>query len=754
MEKRQHILQWMHFVVIIAAGLSTALGGLVLIGWYTHSVSLIQVWSTFVPMQFNTALGFLLCGIGLFSQSSGHKRLAVVCGVTVGTVGSLTMLQYVSGADFGIDQLFMKHYITVKSSHPGRMAPNTAICFFFSGVALAVRNNFFASRRRHLMVWPLGSIVIALGLAAFIGYLGGVETAYGWGALTQMAVHTSAGFIVLGTGIFMLAWREGVLEDSTNIVPPWFSIAAGLGMISIVVIFWQALFLHHNAPDAPVHDSHSDFFTYSILVMGLLMSVLLVLVIRFAQASSRRAAELEEATLELERDIIERKHSEESIKHLAYYDHLTGLPNRLLFTDRLDHLLLREAWKQRTAAVLFLDIDRFKTINDSLGHSYGDELLRVVASRLEECLREGDTVGRFGGDEFTILLHDLAKVNDIAMVLEKILNTIKQPIVIEGQEVKVTASIGVSVFPNDGSDGGTLLKNADIAMYRAKSEGKNNYKFFSLSMSVKATELLKVERKLSKALDNGGFILHYQPEIDLKTGEFVGMEALVRLIDQEDGKLTPPGDFIPVAEETGIIIPLSELILRTACQQNKAWQDAGYPSMTIAVNISPKVFRQNNFIQIVADIIKETGLKPEYLEIEITEETMLTDTEETLETMGALKEIGVRFAIDDFGTGYSSLSYIKMLPIRMLKIDRAFIRDLNDNPDDKAIVTAIIQMAHSMGLEVLAEGVETKEQLAFLNSLGCDKLQGYLVSKPVPYDEFENLLKEAPGAKKDMMASA
>jgi diguanylate cyclase (GGDEF)-like protein/PAS domain S-box-containing protein len=454
------------------------------------------------------------------------------------------------------------------------------------------------------------------------------------------------------------------------------------------------------------------------------------------------------------RDITEKKVSEESIKHMAYHDHLTGLPNRLLFIDRLDQALHREAWRKRNVAVLFLDLNRFKIINDTLGHAFGDKLLKVVAERLEECLREGDTVARQGGDEFTVILQDMASIDDIPMVLEKILDAIKQPILIDGEELTVGTSIGVSVFPNDGADSDTLLKNADTAMYRAKAEGKSGFQIYSQAMSIKATERLKMEHKLSKALDNEEFVVHYQPELDLKTEKIVGMETLVRLNDPSSDMLIPPGDFIPVAEETGIIIPLSEWVLRTACEQNKAWYDAGYSQMTVAVNISPKVFRQKNFPQTVVDILEETGLKPECLELEITEETMLIDAEETVETMKTLREVGVRFAIDDFGTGYSSLSYLKALPIEMIKIDRSFINDIFTSSDDKAIVTAIIQMAHSMGIEVIAEGVETQEQVNFLSSLGCDKLQGYMFSKPVPYDEFEKLLMEDSGTKKDLKDSA
>ncbi len=448
------------------------------------------------------------------------------------------------------------------------------------------------------------------------------------------------------------------------------------------------------------------------------------------------------------RDVTERKNSEESIKHMAYHDHLTGLPNRLLFKDRLDQVLHREAWKQGTAAVLFLDLDRFKIINDSLGHSFGDELLKVVATMLKGCVRDGDSVARLGGDEFTILLQNLAKAEDVSLVLNKILDTFKQSISINGQEIIIGTSIGASIFPHDGYDSDTLIKNADIAMYRAKSEGRNTFQLYSTTMSTKANNLLKMEHRLRTALKNDEFILHYQPQLDLHNGKLVGMEALVRLVDQNSGRLIPPGDFIPVAEETGLILQLSKWVFQTACKQNKAWQDAGLAPVTVSVNASPRVFRQNDFVPTVTEILAETGLDPQYFEIEVTEETMMGNIEETVEKMNALRDLGVSFSIDDFGTGYSSLSYIKMLPIELLKIDRAFVNDIDNNSDDKAIVKAIIQMAHSMGIQVTAEGVETEKQLAYLNSLGCDKLQGYYFSKPVASDEMESLLANAPKGKK------
>ncbi len=431
------------------------------------------------------------------------------------------------------------------------------------------------------------------------------------------------------------------------------------------------------------------------------------------------------------RDITERKRFEETIRDMAYMDQLTGLPNRFLLTDRLNQVLARGRRFGFLVAFLFLDLDRFKVVNDTLGHAVGDELLKEVAKRLRQCTRDADTVARIGGDEFTVLVQDLKKVEDVTKVAEKIFSAFKEPFRIAGHELFVTASMGVSIYPNDGIDAETLFKNADIAMYRAKDEGRNNFQLYTPTMNIKAMERLKLENKLRRAVEKEEFELYYQPQVDLSTGRVIGMEALVRWNEPDQGVVSP-GEFIPLAEDTGLIIPIGEWVLREACRQLKRWHDEGYEPVTVAVNISMRQFRQKDFVGTVASILEETGLDPGRLDLELTESMIMEDTGTTIGLLRKLKEMGIRLTIDDFGTGYSSLEYLKQMPIDMLKIAQTFVRDITVDQDDALIATAIIRIAHSLKIEVIAEGVETTEQLELLRALECDKIQGYCISRPVP----------------------
>lgn len=440
------------------------------------------------------------------------------------------------------------------------------------------------------------------------------------------------------------------------------------------------------------------------------------------------------------RDITERIQYQERLHHLAHFDALTGLPNRALFMDRLTQALARARWHRRVVGVLFLDLDRFKVINDSLGHDVGDRLLQAAAGRLQQCVREGDTVARLGGDELAIILEDVAQAEDTTSVTSKILSTFAQPFEIDGRELFVSTSIGVSLHPNDGEDAKTLLKNADIAMYRAKEQGGNDFHFFSAQMESQSVDRLMLENGLRRALERREFLLHYQPQVDLRTGEVIGVESLVRWRHPELG-LVPPMDFIPLAEETGLIVPLSEWILREACTQNKTLQDSGFPPLRMAVNLSGRHFRQPNLAGMVARILEETRLDPRFLALEITESILVQQTDTTSTTLRQLRDMGAHVVIDDFGIGYSSLSYLKRLPIDVLKIDRSFVRDITTDPDDAAIAMAITTMAHSLNLKVVAEGVETEEQLAFLRAHECDAMQGYYFSKPVPAEMLGKLLR-------------
>jgi diguanylate cyclase (GGDEF)-like protein/PAS domain S-box-containing protein len=457
-------------------------------------------------------------------------------------------------------------------------------------------------------------------------------------------------------------------------------------------------------------------------------------------------------------DITDRKRAEEQIRRLAYYDGLTRLPNRLLSTERLKVALENARRQSRTVAVLFLDLDQFKRINDTLGHGAGDRLLQGVADRLRKCLRAGDTiargdphdpsdtVARLGGDEFIISLTDIARGEDAARVARRILKTLEEPFRLDGQDVLVGGSIGISLYPHDGEDVEALLRNADSAMYHVKDSGRGTFEFYDRSMNAKARERLAMEGSLRKALERGELLLHFQPQVDTDTGAIVGAEALVRW-NHPDRGLVPPLEFIPLAEETGLILPIGEWVLKSACAQGKAWRDAGHGGLMMAVNLSGRQFRQQPLSRVVREAVDGTGFDPKSLELELTESVLMRDADETVRTLRELRSQGPRISVDDFGTGYSSLSYLSRFPIDTLKIDRSFVRGITSGRGEAAIAAAIIAMARGLGLGVVAEGVESREQRDSLRGHGCRMMQGYLFGKPVPAEEFAGLLARSPAAR-------
>ena len=436
------------------------------------------------------------------------------------------------------------------------------------------------------------------------------------------------------------------------------------------------------------------------------------------------------------------KESEEQFRRLAHYDILTGLPNRALFYDRLSHSLAQAKRNNWTLAVLFVDVDRFKHVNDTFGHAAGDQLLKQVSLRLSECVRTDDTVGRLSGDEFAVVLSRLSAAEDATTVAKKIVEVLNTPFQLEGAELFVTASIGITVYPSDSTEKDTLIRNADVAMYRAKDRGRNNYQFYTPEMNRRTREMMNMEGELRRALEREEFVLHYQPKVSLATGHLTGVEALLRWRHPERG-LVPPGDFIPLLEETGLIVQTGEWVLRTVCAQLKAWERDGIRPVTVAINLSPRQFLAPELAQTIKQILVQNQVKAELLEVEITESSVMMNAEEAIRTVEYLESMGVQTAIDDFGTGYSSLSYLKRFRLRALKIDRSFVRDITTDPDDATITQAVISMAHSLGLKVVAEGVETEAQLAFLMRYGCDEVQGFLFSRPVPGDDCGKLIAQA-----------
>jgi diguanylate cyclase (GGDEF)-like protein/PAS domain S-box-containing protein len=439
-------------------------------------------------------------------------------------------------------------------------------------------------------------------------------------------------------------------------------------------------------------------------------------------------------------DLTQRKHAEERIRHLAYYDSLTGLPNRSLLADRAHQILAIAAREGKQAAVLAVDVDHFKTVNDSLGHASGDLLLQAVAERMRTVLRDTDTLARTGGDEFVVILAETG-VGGASHVAAKLLALATEPYRVGGHLLTTTLSIGISLYPGDADTFEVLLQHADTAMFRAKEGGRNTYQFFRPEMTAAARERLTLENRLRRALARGEFTLHYQPQVHVGTGRLVGLEALLRWHDVEAGWIAP-GRFIPVAEDSGLIVPLGEWVLGEACRQVKRWQEAGLAPLPVAVNISANQFRHGDMEELVARTLADTGLAPRWLELELTEGVLMEDSERTLDLLRALKAIGVLLSIDDFGTGYSSLGYLKRFPLDKLKIDQSFVRDLTTDADDLAIAGAVISLGHSLRLRVIAEGVETKDQLAILRDLGCDEAQGYYFARPMAAGDIEALLAQ------------
>ena len=450
-----------------------------------------------------------------------------------------------------------------------------------------------------------------------------------------------------------------------------------------------------------------------------------------------RTEELARANIQLLSEMAERQQAEARARHLALHDELTGLPNRRLLQDRLTHALALARREHTRVAVMFVDLDRFKIINDTLGHAGGDEVLQQMGSRLTKALRDSDTVSRVGGDEFVMVLTHLQNDTNIAPIAAKVFTELSAPCIVNNRELRITPSIGVSVYPDDAEDAVNLLGFADAAMYHAKSLGRHTVQFYTAEMSAASQRRLRLEHDLHTAIPNGELALYYQPRIDFLSGKIVGYEALLRWHHPQDG-LIAPGVFIPIAEESGLIVPIGDWVIRQACQQMKRWRESGFAVASVAVNLSARQFFDDRLPQRVSQAISDAGMEPAQLELEITESILMANTEETMSLFVQLRQLGVKLSIDDFGTGFSSLAYLKRFHVDSLKIDHSFVRDISTNADDAAIVRAIVSLAHSLQLRVVAEGVETREQLDFLRECGCEEAQGYYFAHPLPAVDVEH----------------
>ncbi len=609
----------------------------------------------------------------------------------------------------------------IPSSHPLRIL--TAVSggvFGYASVTFLLFGIFELLRRRPVRIrvfWRTLGAVAVLGIVTALLFIGpdAVSSTRYFIRVGIRSLIASAAYLAASVAFWHVRKRRsgvGFTMFSVSLLLYALQQAYQVG----VTIGWR--FFSQTA--GTIYVGYIGFLLQAVMGMSMIACLL---------EDEREASEL--ATVEME--------------HLAYHDALTGLPNRPLFMDRLILALAQATRSNQKLAVFFLDLDRFKDINDSLGHSTGDSLLKAVAERIRRCIREGDTVARFGGDEFTLLIPRVDHVEDAAKIAQKILETLKIPFSIFDHELFVTTSIGISMYPTDGGDPETLLRNADSAMYRAKDQGRDNYQLYAPAMNARALERLALENMLRKALSHRELVLYYQPVADMRTKSIVGVEALIRWQHPERG-LVSPAHFISIAETSGLIIPIGDWVLRTACRQTKLWQKRIDHELTVAVNLSARQFQQPNLTEEIAEVLEETGLDPGCLELEITESSAMQNAENTIYTLRELKALGVRIAMDDFGTGYSSLSYLKRFPIDILKLDQSFVREITTDASDAAIATAVIAMAHSLNLKVIGEGVETEEQFAFLQRQKCDYIQGYLFSPPQSAETLEAYLLERKAA--------
>jgi diguanylate cyclase (GGDEF)-like protein len=690
-------------------------GGLVLCGWAFHIEFLKSLYPGGVAIKANSALLLALSGTSLWLLLPDNSRTPVrhfarLLAMLTALLGAATRMQYLFGVNLRIDQLlFVEPAGALATSFPGRMSPTLSASFMLIGMALLVLEWKTKHGRRPsqgLSLWPT-----LVALVAITSYMYGATDSNRLWLYTHVPMPVAIALFLLSGAVFFARPCTGLAGDLTaegsgsalarRLLPAVFFIPVLLGWICL---HGERSGSYGTALGLAIYSASS------VVVFGVLVWL-----------NTRRM------------------NMEYAQRSAAQHDFLTGLPNRMLLNDRLNQAIVFAPRLNKKVAVLFLDLDGFKHINDSLGHPVGDRLLQSIARRLVTCVRATDTVSRQGGDEFVVLLSEMAQSEDAAITARRLLHAVAEAHSVDQHDLHVTASIGVSVYPDDGLDAETLIKNADTAMYQSKDNGRQNYQFFEPAMNVPAVARQSIEESLRRALERQEFSLVYQPKVSLKTGEITGAEALLRWTHPTRGPVSP-AEFIPVAEDSGLILPIDKWVLREACAQARAWVDAGLPLITMAVNVSAIELRNERFVEGIFAILDDTGLDPRLLELELTETVLMKRPASTEAILKTLRARGVQLAVDDFGTGYSSLSYLQKFSMDALKIDQSFVRMITTAPDETAIVTAMIRMGRSLNLRVVAEGVETPRELAFLQARGCEEAQGFYFSRPVIAQRFAKLL--------------
>jgi diguanylate cyclase len=711
-----------NFGIAQAAGLIGAMsGGLVLVGWATDTELLRTVLPGGPSLNPVTAAGILSLGLSLYVAASGRDAWRRMIwrggGVIVATVGALRLCHLILGWQTGVDQLlFRDQMLAVAAGTSARMAFPTALNFLLFGGVLVLLDYPIVGSRYAMKLMLTGG---AFGsLLPIFGHLYGVRSFYAGGMSPPMPLWTAIVFVILTIGLVFARPERGL---------GFFITDAGVAGVTARRLLPAAIVIPAALGWVTLKGYRGGFYNVEMGVALFVLAstvVFTALVGRNVQLLWQIGSELDEAR--------------DAAVASARRDALTDLPNRLLFNDLATQAITWARRHNTRLAILFLDLDRFKQVNDSLGHSVGDLLLQSVAGRLRGCVRSSDAVGRQGGDEFLVLLSELSHAQAAGVLAHKIIAALAVPHQIGRHQLHITATIGIGVYPEDGEDAEALVTCADTAMYHAKARGKNKYQFFEARMNALVVERQAIETGLHRALATGEFVLHYQPKLDLTTGAITGAEALVRWNHPDRGLLFP-GAFVTVAEDCGLIVPIGRWVLREACRQAQEWITQGRNPLAVAVNISAVEFREPHFLARVRAALSDTGLDPRYLELELTESALLQHVDSTAIVLDALRDLGVAIAIDDFGTGYSSLSYLRQFPANVLKIDQSFVQEIGRHPSGTSIVCAVISMAKSLGHRVIAEGIETLDQLTFLQAQGCTEGQGYYFSHPLDVEQFVRL---------------